>query len=127
MPPSVLLGVQAAAEDDLDSRPSHHDGIDDHDHDDFDSFSVEFSEIPAADALMKRLSKISETFGILRIKGFVAVSGKPMRLLVQSVGNRLQSYYDRNWRPDEPRITRLVFIGEKGTDEASIRKLLLDH
>jgi len=127
VPPSVLLGVQAAAEDDLDSRPSHHDGIDDHDHDDFDSFSVEFSEIPAADALMKRLSKISETFGILRIKGFVAVSGKPMRLLVQSVGNRLQSYYDRNWRPDEPRITRLVFIGEKGTDEASIRKLLLDH
>ena len=127
VPPSVLLGVQTAAEDDLDSRPSHHDGIDDHDHDDFDSFSVEFSEIPAADALMKRLSKISETFGILRIKGFVAVSGKPMRLLVQSVGNRLQSYYDRNWRPDEPRITRLVFIGEKGTDEASIRKLLLDH
>ena len=32
--PRVVLGLNAAAEDDLASRPSHHDGHDDHEHDD---------------------------------------------------------------------------------------------
>ena len=44
--PKVLLGLEAAAEDDLDARPSHHDGVDDHDHDDFDTFSVEVADSP---------------------------------------------------------------------------------
>ena len=34
----VLLGLAAAAEDDLAARPSHHDDEEGHDHDDFDSF-----------------------------------------------------------------------------------------
>ena len=41
----VLLGLAAAAEDDLDARPSHHDNGEDHEHDDFLSFVVELPEI----------------------------------------------------------------------------------
>ena len=37
----ILLGLTAAAEDDLDARPSHHDGHHDHEHDDFDTFVVD--------------------------------------------------------------------------------------
>ena len=40
----VLLGMLAAAEDDLSARPSHHDAEGEHDHDDFDTFVV---SIPA--------------------------------------------------------------------------------
>jgi len=49
---------------------------------------------------------------ILRVKGYAAVSGKPMRLLVQAVGARVRYQFDRPWRPDEARRGRLVVIAE---------------
>jgi cobalamin biosynthesis protein CobW len=58
---------------------------------------------------------------ILRIKGFAAVAGKDMRLVVQGVGGRFQHYYDRDWQAGEARETRLVVIGQTGLDEAGIR------
>ena len=122
--PSVLLGINAAAEDDLDSRPSHHDGVDDHDHDDFESFSVELPVSDDPQVLLNGLSQLSREFDILRIKGFAAVEGKAMRLLIQSVGTRLQHYFDRDWRAGEIPRTRLVFIGHKGLDESAIRRQL---
>jgi cobalamin biosynthesis protein CobW len=48
---------------------------------------------------------------IYRIKGFVAVPNKPMRLVIQGVGTRFDQFYDRLWQPEEARQTRLVFIG----------------
>ena len=33
------------------------------------------------------------------MKGFVDIAGKPMRLLVQGVGARIQHQFDRPWRP----------------------------
>jgi hypothetical protein len=50
---------------------------------------------------------------VLRVKGHAAVAGKPMRLLVQAVGTRLRQSYDRPWRPQDPRETRLVVIAER--------------
>ena len=44
--PRVILGLGAAAEDDLDARPSHHDAPHDHDHEDFDSVVIEI-DVPA--------------------------------------------------------------------------------
>ena len=117
----VLLGLGAAAEDDLDSRPSHHDGVDEHDHDDFVSFKVTFGEVRAPDELNTRLKAIIAAHGILRVKGFAAVKDKDMRLVVQGVGPRLQHYYDRDWGAGEERASRLVVIGETGLDEAAIR------
>ncbi|MEJ8572279.1 cobalamin biosynthesis protein CobW [Microbaculum marinum] len=118
--PAVLLGLLAAAEDDLDARPSHHDGADDHEHDDFDTFVVEIGEIAEPDALVERLKTVAEAHDILRIKGFVPVAGKPMRLAVQGVGARFRHAYDRPWGPAEDRTGRLVVIAEAGFDKAAI-------
>ena len=122
--PLVLLGIEAAAESDLDSRPSHHDGSDDHDHDDFTSFVVELDSLDRPERLTEALPPLIASHDILRIKGFAAVEGRDMRLVVQGVGERLQHYYDRDWRPEERRTTRLVVIGETGLDEAAIGSAL---
>jgi cobalamin biosynthesis protein CobW len=116
----VLLGLEAAAESDLDSRPSHHDSVDDHDHDDFVSFHVELAATDTPESLIERLRPAIARHDILRVKGFAAVAGKDMRLVVQGVGSRLQHYYDRDWRADERRVTRLVVIGQQGLDEAAV-------
>jgi len=116
----VLLGLAAAAEDDLAQRPSHHDGQDDHEHDDFESFTVSVDEITSPDALVARLAPIVAEHGILRVKGFFAVAGRDMRLLVQGVGPRIQHYFDRDWRAGEARDGRLVVIGQAGLDRLAI-------
>jgi cobalamin biosynthesis protein CobW len=118
--PAVLLGLDKAAEDDLDARPSHHDGDDDHDHDDFDTFFVDLGAVEDLDALEARLLAAIHDHDILRVKGFLDVPGKPMRHLVQAVGPRLDRYYDRPWKEGETRASRLVVIGQHGLDQAAI-------
>jgi cobalamin biosynthesis protein CobW len=56
----------------------------------------------------------------LRLKGFIALSGVPSRLLVQAVGPRLDSYFDRPWRSGEERSGSLVIIGLKGMNREAI-------
>ena len=122
--PRVILGLGAAAEDDLDARPSHHDGADDHEHDDFDSVVIAFSEIEDPKALERAVLRLAREQNALRIKGYIAVKGKPMRLLVQAVGDRLRMQYDRPWG-DAPRRSQLVVIGEHDhIDPARIRAVL---
>jgi cobalamin biosynthesis protein CobW len=120
----VLLGLYAAAEDDISARPSHHDREAAHDHDDFESSVFEIRAVEDSDVLVQRLQEIAKRHDVLRIKGFVEVRGKPLRMLIQGVGNRLQKSFDRPWRPGEPRRGRLVIIGEKGLDRMSIARLL---
>jgi cobalamin biosynthesis protein CobW len=122
--PRIVLGLGAAAEDDLAARPSHHDAEAEHDHDDFESFVVEIAETSDPDGLAARLAECAALHDVLRIKGFVAVAGRPMRLLVQGVGARFQSRFDRPWTPDEARRGRLVVIGRKGLDQTAIRAAL---
>lgn len=123
--PRILLGLNAAAEDDLAARPSHHDGHDDHEHDDFDTVVVEAGEVADLPALSARIEAMARSQDILRVKGYVAVSGKPMRGLVQAVGARVRHQYDRPWAADEARATRLVVIAEHDRiDEAAIRAAL---
>ncbi len=121
---SILLGLGAAAEDDVSNRRSHHDDEPEHDHDDFESIIVEVGAIDDSAAFLRKLAGIAEAHDVLRIKGFVEVRGKPMRLLVQGVGARLQQSFDRPWRAEEPRRGRLVIIGEKGLDAPAIGSLL---
>ncbi len=118
--PSVLLGLTAAVEDDLAQRPSHHDTEAGHDHDDFESFVVDIAPTSDPAALVTRLAAVAEQFDVLRMKGFVEVSGKPMRLLIQGVGQRFRHQFDRPWAPSDTRSSRLVVIGEKGIDRAAI-------
>jgi cobalamin biosynthesis protein CobW len=123
--PRVILGLNAAAEDDIASRPSHHDGEDDHEHDDFDSVVVELGEIANPADLAAKIEALARSADILRVKGYAAVTGKPMRLLVQAVGARVRTQYDRPWHADEPRRTQLVVIAEHDRiDEARIKAAL---
>ena len=123
----VLIGQGAAAEDDLDNRHSHHDDGEDHEHDDFSSFHVDIPSQEDADAFVAHLRQVAVEHKVLRVKGFVEVAGKPMRLAVQGVGDRLQHYFDRPWKADEPRTGKLVVIGEHGLDQAAIEQALAQH
>lgn len=122
--PAALLGLSAAAEDDLANRPSHHESETDHDHDDFESFVVTLPAIGDPATFAQRIEQIAQEHDVLRVKGFVEVVGKPMRLLVQAVGGRVQHHFDHPWKSEELRTGRLVLIGEKGLDRAAITEAL---
>lgn len=109
--PRLILGLGKAAEDDLDARPSHHDGADDHEHEDFDTVVIDLPEITDPADLAARIARLAAEQNVLRVKGHVAVAGKPMRLLVQAVGSRVRHQYDRPWG-QTPRRSRLVVIAE---------------
>jgi cobalamin biosynthesis protein CobW len=125
VPIDILLGLGARAESDLASRPSHHDLEGGHDHDDFETFIVDLPSFASPRALVERLARTAALHDVLRMKGFVDIEGKPMRLLVQAVGARIQHQFDRRW-PDGERRGRLVVIGESGLDRDAIRKAILD-
>jgi cobalamin biosynthesis protein CobW len=122
--PRLILGLGAAAEDDLSARPSHHDGAEGHEHDDFASTVIDLPEIDDPEALAARLRSVARDHRILRAKGHVAVAGRPLRLLVQAVGERVRAQFDRPWG-DASRQGRLVVIAEAGDlDPAAIRAAL---
>jgi cobalamin biosynthesis protein CobW len=125
--PRIILGLGAAAEDDMDARPSHHDEHDDHEHDDFESIVVPIPEVTSPEDLVAKIEAMARTQNILRVKGYAAVTGKPMRLLVQAVGARVRHQYDRPWRPNEARQGRLVVIAEHDdVNTAAITGALVD-
>jgi len=113
----VLLGLNSASEETIDQRHDHHGSSADpghHHHDDFDSVVV--SGAPASrEAAIAALQKLVEQHTIYRVKGFAALPGAPMRLVIQGVGRRFDSYFDRRWREDETRdaarTSRFVLIG----------------
>jgi cobalamin biosynthesis protein CobW len=136
LPIEVLLGRGAEAEANMEGRDEGHhhhnhddDDHDDHDHhhdhghDEFETFVVERAEVADPAAFSSQVSEVIRAHGILRLKGFVAVSGKPMRLTLQAVGPRVDTYYDQPFG-DAPRSTRLVVIGQAGLDRAAIAQAL---
>ncbi|GKY86912.1 cobalamin biosynthesis protein CobW [Sinisalibacter aestuarii] len=137
LPVEVVLGQGAEAEANMEGREEghhnhhhHHDDDDDHDHhhhdhdhDDFESFVVERAEIADPAAFSAQVAEVIRAHDILRLKGFAAVAGKPMRLTLQAVGPRVDSYYDQPFG-ENPRATRLVVIGQTGLDRAAIAEAL---
>ena len=128
VPAAILLGLGIGTEDDIVNRKSHHeleheDGTP-HDHDEFDSFVVELGPIADPAAFVDALKGVIAEHDVLRLKGFVDVPGKPMRLQVQAVGSRIDTYFDRAWTPGEARATRLVVIGLHEMDETIVRKAI---
>lgn len=133
----VLLGLEAATETEVHNRKSHHEkehdafhaehGDDaehhhDHDHDEFESFVVEGRVVNNRKDLVRGLGAIIEQHDILRLKGFVAIKDKPMRLVVQAVGTRIDHYFDREWQEGEVPASRLVVIGLEGMKQPEISK-----
>jgi cobalamin biosynthesis protein CobW len=121
---ALLLGLGVGTEADIDNRRTLHDAELEHDHDDFDSFVVPVGEVAEPSALAARVVALAEKFDVLRVKGFAAVAGKPLRLLVQAVGGRVSHQYDRPWRDAEARQGQLVVIGLKGLDRAAVTRVL---
>lgn len=120
--PEIILGINAKAEDDLQSRPSHHDGEgEDHEHDDFTSFVVTIPTADNPEMLVQKLIQVANTHDILRIKGYVNIANKPMRLEIHGVGQRFNYHFDRAWRADESRESKLIVIGETGIDQEAIQ------
>jgi cobalamin biosynthesis protein CobW len=124
VPVAIALGLAAAAEDDLSSRPSIHDLEAEHDHDDFESFVVTRGAVAEGDAFLACLRDTITLHDVLRVKGFVDHPGRDRRQVVQGVGDRLQQHFDRPWQAGEIRETRLVVIGRKGLDRAAITAAL---
>ncbi|MUZ74178.1 cobalamin biosynthesis protein CobW [Agrobacterium vitis] len=132
VPVMVLLGIGAGSEADIDNRKSHHELEHEalhasgeahdhhHDHDEFDSFVVDLPQVREPERFVDGLKTVIEAHDVLRLKGFVDVPGKPMRLVVQAVGNRIDQYYDRPWASGEQRATRLVVIGLHDLDQSAI-------
>ena len=75
--------------------------------------------------MINKLQELVQQEEIYRIKGFVNVPQKPMRMILQGVGNRFDSFYDRMWLEEEPRQTRLVFIGRE-LQAAKVEKAILN-
>jgi len=108
----ILLGFNAAVEDDIINRPSHHDTEEEHDHDDdINCLELSMEETINPQVLISRLENLVKNLEIYRIKGFVNVTNKPMRMVLQGVGNPFETFYDRLWQPEEKRSTKLVIIG----------------
>ena len=110
--PKILLSLQSEAENDLKSRPSHHDNEEEHDHEDFESIILNLDEIEDAKEFCKKIKRLTEDYEILRIKGYLSIKNKPMRFLIQSVGSRVRGQYDKMWEPNQIKKSTLVFIVE---------------
>ncbi len=124
--PEVLLGFNAAVEDNLETRPSHHDTEEDHEHDEeINSVQLVLEKSFEPKTLISKLKTLVQAEEIYRVKGFVDVPNKPMRLVLQGVGNRFDSFYDRPWETKELRQTRLVVIG-RNLNQGKIEQAILN-
>ena len=124
----LIMGLDSATEDRIESVHSHHDHHHEHDshhhhaHDHFNSVSLELGEMDS-DKTLDAINRLIATNTIYRVKGFLALPNKPMRQILQGVGTRIDRYFDKMWQADETRTSRLVFIG-KELDEAIIKSEL---
>jgi cobalamin biosynthesis protein CobW len=117
---NLLLGIAAAAEEDLANRHSIHEehhkhGHHHHHNDDIQNALLEYPETTDIKALVSELKALVQAHEIYRIKGFVNIPNKDMRMVIQGVGSRFDYYFERPWRENEERKTKLVVIG-KGID-----------
>ena len=119
----ILLGIGASAEDDLDNRHSIHEKHHEHGHhhhhnDDIVTVVREEEQTANIKDLVKVLTALVKAHEIYRIKGFVNIPGKPMRMVLQGVGTRFDYYFDRKWKEGEDRKTKLVIIGKELDEKA---------
>ena len=135
--PRTLLGMGIGAEEDLSARHEvhhhHHDHDDgddhdhhhhDHGHDEFETFQVSRGVIDDAESFAEQIAQVIRDYDILRLKGFAQVGNKPMRLVIQAVGPRVDTYFDRPLTAEEKGKTNLVVIGQAGLDRLAITKAL---
>jgi len=124
----LLMGLEAATEERIEQVHTHHDHHHDHGHDhkhahdDFNSVVIELGTVDS-EALVTELKQLMTEFYILRAKGFAALPDKPMRQVVQGVGQRFDQYFDRLWQADEERCSRIVLIGKDLNQTTLLQRL----
>ena len=98
----------------LEIEPDFLDHFHDHDHDDHvSSFSLLSEEPLSPERFFPWIQSVAQHFGIdmLRMKGIIAFEDDDDRYVMQGVHMLLEGNHQRAWKPDEPRRTRIVFIG----------------
>ena len=98
----------------LEFEPDFLDGDHAHEHDQGVSSLALSSDRPLDPArFLPWIDGVTRTLGvdILRMKGILAFKDDPQRFVVQSVHMLLEGGHQRPWRPEEPKTSRLVFIG----------------
>jgi G3E family GTPase len=85
------------------------------------SVGIEMEGDLNVDRLNKWLGKLLGEKGvdIFRMKGILSVKGESERFVFQGVHMLFDGKPDRPWRPDEPRVNRMVFIG-RNLDRAEL-------
>jgi G3E family GTPase len=111
-------------DDDCGHDHDHH-GHDHHDHvhdDGIKGVSLTLEKPLDGIKITRWLNDLLQARGpdILRAKGILDVKGENRRLVFQAVHMILEGDYQRDWKPDETRNSRMVFIG-RDLDEAALR------
>lgn len=124
----VLVGIESAAEERIDAVHNHHDHHHEHGHhhehahDHFDSYVIKLGEVNG-ELFQTKLKQLLAKHNIYRAKGFAAIPNKPMRQVLQAVGERLDVHFDRLWAADEVRQTSLVIICKDAKEQVLIDAL----
>ncbi|MBL4827829.1 MAG: cobalamin biosynthesis protein CobW, partial [Spongiibacteraceae bacterium] len=98
----VLIGLQSASEETINHVHNHHDkhhqhgAHHDHAHDHFDSHVISLGVVDTQ-KLQDLIKQLLVERCIYRVKGFVALADKPMRQIIQVVGERIEVHFDRLW------------------------------
>ncbi|MBD0415135.1 CobW family GTP-binding protein [Oryzicola mucosus] len=98
----------------LEVEPDFLEGNHDHHHDDHvTSFSLVTETALDPHKFLPWVQMITQRFGIdmLRMKGILSFKDDDDRFVVQAVHMLLEGDHQRPWKKDEPRVSRLVFIG----------------
>src|SRR5262249_49811763 len=118
---------------DHDHDHDHHHDHDGHHHDhgglkhyhdeDMQSLSLKTDKPLSPDKFFPWMQKLVAEDGpaILRCKGILSFKDDPDRFVLQGVHMILDGDHQRPWKPDEPRQSRLVFIG-RNLPEDTIRQ-----
>ncbi|MYF35434.1 MAG: cobalamin biosynthesis protein CobW [Synechococcus sp. SB0678_bin_12] len=131
VPPELLLGLDRDVEGDP-SRTSphhpaghgdHHDHPHDHHHAPVTSAVVKLEGVWDRQALEALLRQQFTAMGLLRAKGYAAIAGKSLPLMIQAVGPRLETWYQA--RSDYRGGLTMVLIG-LAVDPSPLRTALAD-
>jgi G3E family GTPase len=106
-----------------DGHHHEHGGLKHYHDEDMQSLSVKIDGDVDPDKFLPWIQEYIQREGpsILRSKGILAFKNEPRRFVYQGVHMMLDGDLQREWRADEPRVSRLVFIG-KHLKEDEIRQ-----
>jgi G3E family GTPase len=107
---------------DCDHDHHHHGGLKHYHDEEMQSVAIRHEGDINPEKFMPWINDLVQKEGpnILRSKGILAFTKEPKRFVFQGVHMILDGDLQRDWKKDEPRVSRIVFIG-RNLDEAALR------